>query len=190
LTYKDCRNAILLAERLEVGEADPDDVRKVRAEMRAKWVATRTQTHSGWRGRIRRGFLGLVDRILQDPGTPAEPDNAAPYWLWKPQADARLWAHDREVKYYHRELAAQADLLRDILGDPFQPVRLDPNWRTETVLGIAGLAYAQQTFEDLPILADALEDAGCDNQDVLTHLRSAGPHVRGCWPLDLLLGKG
>src|SRR5262249_11766915 len=107
LTYKDCRNAILLAERLDVGEADPDEVRKVRAEMKAKWVATRTRMHSGWRGRIRRGFLGLVDRILRDPQTPAEPDNAAPLWLWKPQADARLWAHDRNVKYYHRELAAQ-----------------------------------------------------------------------------------
>jgi hypothetical protein len=54
---------------------------------------------------------------------------------------------------------------------------------------IADTIYRDRSFTDLPILADALEDAGCDNADILSHLRGPGPHVRGCWALDLILGK-
>ena len=69
------------------------------------------------------------------------------------------------------------------------PVALDPAWRTEAVVGLAAGVYADLAFERLPVLADALEDAGCANPDVLGHCRSAGPHARGCWVVDLILGK-
>jgi hypothetical protein len=82
-----------------------------------------------------------------------------------------------------------AHLVRDVFGNPFRPVAVDPRWRTETVLALAQGAYADRAFDRLPILADALQDAGCDNADVLDHCRGPGPHVRGCWVVDLILGK-
>ena len=87
------------------------------------------------------------------------------------------------------EAAAQAVTLRDIVGNPFRPVALDPAWRTEAVVGLAAGIYADRAFDRLPVLADALEDAGCADADMLSHCRGPGPHVRGCWVVDLLLGK-
>jgi hypothetical protein len=81
------------------------------------------------------------------------------------------------------------DLLRCLFGNPFHSVSLDPSCRTSTVLTLAQGVYADRAFDRLPILADALQDAGCDNADVLAHCRGPGPHVRGCWVVDLLLGK-
>jgi hypothetical protein len=81
-------------------------------------------------------------------------------------------------------------LLRDIFGNPFRPVSLDQEWRTSTAIAIAQQMYDARDFSAMPILADALQDAGCDNEDVLDHCRAAdGVHVRGCWVVDLVLGK-
>jgi hypothetical protein len=86
--------------------------------------------------------------------------------------------------------------LRDILGDPSRPVTTSPAWRTAQVVALAQAAYDQReapagTLDParLAVLADALEDAGCDQADILDHLRGPGPHVRGCWAVDLVLGK-
>jgi hypothetical protein len=82
--------------------------------------------------------------------------------------------------------------LRDIFDNPFRPVTIDPawlTWRDGTLPKLAQDIYDERAFDRLPILADALEDAGCDNADILTHCRGPGPHVRGCWVVDLLLGK-
>jgi hypothetical protein len=83
-----------------------------------------------------------------------------------------------------------AALFRELFCNPFRPVVFDPRWQSETVLALATGIYAERAFDRMPILADALEDAGCDNAYVLTHCRGPGPHVRGCWVVDLLLGKG
>jgi hypothetical protein len=86
----------------------------------------------------------------------------------------------------------QADLLRDIFGNPFRHVVLAPQWLTwndGTVRRIAEEIYDNHRFADMPVLADALEDAGCDNADILAHCRGPGPHVRGCWVVDKILGK-
>lgn len=80
-------------------------------------------------------------------------------------------------------------LLHDIFGNPFRPVTIDPTWLTSTVVSLAHGIYEQRAFDRLPILADALQDAGCDSEDVLNHCRGPGEHVRGCWVLDLILGK-
>jgi hypothetical protein len=80
-------------------------------------------------------------------------------------------------------------LLRDLVGNPWRPAVVAPAWRTETTVGIARAVYQAQAFDGLPILADALEDAGCDDANALDHLRSPGPHTRGCWVLDCILGK-
>jgi hypothetical protein len=80
-------------------------------------------------------------------------------------------------------------LLRCIFGNPFRPVTFDPAWRTSTVLQLAAGIYEERAPDRLPILADALQDAGCDSDDILDHCRGEGPHVRGCWVVDLVLGK-
>lgn len=87
------------------------------------------------------------------------------------------------------ELAAQADLLRDIIGNPFREVAFDPAWRTSDALALANAMYASRDFSAMPILADALQDAGCDNDEILNHCREPREHARGCWVVDLLLGK-
>jgi hypothetical protein len=86
----------------------------------------------------------------------------------------------------------QADLLREVVGNPFRPVTINPAWLTwndGTVRRIAQTIYDERGFDRMPILADALTDAGCDNEDILNHCRSEGPHVKGCWAVDLILGK-
>jgi hypothetical protein len=87
------------------------------------------------------------------------------------------------------EQRAQANLLRDIVGDPASSFDFDSRWRTHDVIGLAHAIYGDCKFELLPILADALMDAGCDDERVLSHCRSITRHVRGCWVVDLVLGK-
>jgi hypothetical protein len=94
------------------------------------------------------------------------------------------------------EHTAQCVLLRDIFGNPFRPISLAPSSRTPTVLALAQAAYDNRRLPSgdldtvrLAALADALEDAGCPGADILGHLRGPGAHVRGCWALDLVLGK-
>jgi len=88
-----------------------------------------------------------------------------------------------------KECKAQAVLFRDIFGNPFRSIALNPTWLTSTVTMLAESIYQERAFERLPILADALEDAGCHNAEMLSHCRNGGEHVRGCWCVDLVLGK-
>src|SRR5262249_31237748 len=83
----------------------------------------------------------------------------------------------------------QRRLLWDIFGNPFRPVSVEPSWLTSTVLAIARQMYESRDFSAMPILADALQDAGCESEDILSHCRQPGEHVRGCWVVDLVLGK-
>jgi hypothetical protein len=88
-----------------------------------------------------------------------------------------------------REGDEQADLVRCVFGIPFCPAALNPTWLTPKAAALAQEIYDSRTFNRLPILAEALEDAGCDNKKILAHCRGPGPHVRGCWVVDLVLGK-
>ncbi len=92
-------------------------------------------------------------------------------------------------------------LLREVFGNPFAVRRkrkkdprrgwmFDPAWRTDTAVALTKQMYESRDFGAMPILADALQDAGCDNEDVLGHCRESGEHVRGCWVIDLVLEKG
>jgi hypothetical protein len=87
--------------------------------------------------------------------------------------------------------AATGALAREIFGNPFRPVAFDPAWRTTTAVALARQMYRSRDFSAMPILADALQDAGCDNEDVLRHCRDPQKvHVRGCWVVDGVLEKG
>jgi hypothetical protein len=117
---------------------------------------------------------------------------------------ARSAAGAIEIEAWHRgadyraaeaaERREQARLLRDLFGNPFRPPR-PPDaawlaWNDGTVRRLATAIYEEGRFGDLPVLAEALEQAGCDSVEILSHCRGPGPHVRGCWVLDLLLEKG
>lgn len=127
---------------------------------------------------------------------------------WEPQKAAWYAASNAHLEYpyladpgvgvhsperWEGELAerrAQSDLIREVFGNPFRAGRFDAAWRTEAAVALAAGIYAEAAFDRLPVLADALEDAGCADPDILSHCRGDGPHVRGCWVVDLVLGKG
>ena len=90
-------------------------------------------------------------------------------------------------------LGENPDLIREVFACPTDPPGLEPAWlawQAGTVPKLATLIYGAKRFDELPVLADALEEAGCTDADIISHLRDPGPHVRGCWALDLVLGKG
>jgi hypothetical protein len=126
------------------------------------------------------------------------PPTTTPYLLGEPPIGAkppRSRPRGQQAKAKAAERAAQCVLLRDIFGPtPFQPVSVSPSllvWHGGTVVRLAQVIYEERRFEDLPILADALEEAGCSDQKILSHCRQQGQvHVRGCWVVDLLLNKG
>ncbi len=109
--------------------------------------------------------------------------DTAPSW----SASANRVAEEQEI--------GQAALLRDLVGPlPFRPLpQVRPGWLAwegGTVPKLATAVYEERAFDRLPVMADALEEAGCAEAELLAHLRGPGPHARGCWALDLLLGKG
>ena len=114
--------------------------------------------------------------------------------------------HDEDVSYTHAALAAghasdafeetrhaerlaQCHLIRDIFGNPFRIVTLDPAWVTPEVVILARTIYDERGFDRMPEFADALEESGCSDDCIMNHCRGPGPHVRGCWVIDLVLGK-
>jgi hypothetical protein len=152
-----------IVERHADGGATPDD------RDTAEWLLSR--------------FLGLAD--LTHPGWMA-------YWAANlvagplaPGLPVLLGGMETERVGRHRV----ADLLREIAGNPFRPLPFDAAWRTDSVAAIARTIYEGKSFAALPILGDALEDAGCDNADVLGHCRQPAEHCRGCWVLDAVLEK-
>ena len=140
-------------------------------------------------------------------------ESTSQVYLWLPQEPLRATVSHRgrskrkraaqaaQAQHHSEEQHRQRTLLRervgrefgiqfrDVAGNPFRPVVADPAWLTSKVVAIATAIYADRAFDRMPILADALEEAGCLNADILLHCRGAGPHVRGCWVVDLVLGK-
>jgi hypothetical protein len=94
---------------------------------------------------------------------------------------------------YRRQLreVRERELTRELVGpNPFRPIAFSPEWGTSTVMSLARQMYESREFSAMPILADALQDSGCDNTDILSHCRDTSlTHVRGCWVVDLVLGK-
>src|SRR5262249_40161297 len=123
-------------------------------------------------------LLAVMERFAEGEATEADCDKA-----WE---DVSEWKGDWSS---HVEDETHLSLLRDVFGNPFRPVTFSPDWRTSTAVAIARGMYGSRDFSAMRILADALQDAGCDNDEVLDHCRGEGPHVRGCWVVDLVLGK-
>jgi hypothetical protein len=99
-----------------------------------------------------------------------------------------LSAAAAQSRMIYAEQATQVELARDILGNPFSSVDFLAVWRNDTVVPLAREMYMDRDFGLMPIVGDALEEAGCYEPQILEHCRAGGPHVRGCWVLDLVLG--
>ncbi len=135
--------------------------------------------------------LGLASRVEQ-PGSPYM--DGGPIHSFSGRWSAALAAKgacgqeefERTKKVERKQ---QTVLVRDIFGNPFRPVAFPPFWRTNTTLMLAKQMYELRDFSLLPILGDALMDAGCEAEEIIGHCHSEGPHVRGCWVVDLVLGK-
>jgi hypothetical protein len=145
------------------------------------------------------GFEAASSVPVENPEEPAAAAAAAAFFSTCGINDANFWQLFRWAADASREPTArscQATLLHDLLGNPFRPVSTARTWLTPTVLALTQAAYEKRclpvgTLDNslLAILADALEDAGCDNADIMNHCRQPGEHVRGCWVVDLLLGR-
>jgi hypothetical protein len=133
-------------------------------------------------GALSRAVGWLFDTVFSQPGETREMRR-----LIRVASDCIVYADHPQA------LQLACVLLRCVFGNPFRPSAVLPAavlaWSDRAVRRIAGAIDAEQAFDRMPILADALLDAGCDDEELMTHLRSPGPHVRGCWALDLVLGK-
>ena len=157
-----CLWAIDVVERFIEGDAIFDQV-KAEGRQVGEHVWNRPQSE--------QPFWFAVKTLCDTDGWQAAEDIAAPM------------GDDSKLK------VEAVNCLRCVLGNPFRPVAVVPSWLTSTVVALAQGIYEDRAFDRMPILADALQDAGCDNDDILNHCRQSGEHVRGCWVVDLLLGK-
>jgi len=165
------RRAVEMIEAIADGHADKDALRQTARDAYAAWAAL--------------------------PPPPDQPAHwAASTVAYAVNTDPILAAlggtRARFVANFGVNADRQSEVMRDIVGNPFRPVRVAGEclrWNDHALAKIARGVYEERAFERMPILADALEDAGCDNGDLLAHCRAGGEHVRGCWVVDLLLGK-
>ncbi len=108
---------------------------------------------------------------------------------WRLLASSGVTSREFDQAARRPEEEQQAHLLREVFGNPFRPRTVHPSWRSSNVVSLTLVTYQEGTFEQLPVLADALLDAGCSDEDLMDHFRGPGLHVRGCWALDLVLAK-
>jgi hypothetical protein len=150
---------------------------------RSGWEAARAATNTA----EVYGSAGSAARRAQDIAQKA--GEAAVYAALEGHSSGPI-GEDASREAQNAVRAAQSDLARDVFGNPFRPATFDPAWLTSDVVALAQGIYADRAFDRMPILADALQDAGCDDDELLDHCRGPGPHVRGCWVVDLLTGRG
>jgi len=139
--------------------------------------------------------LGAAESALPfvvEPHKVLEKCAQAVYYLKSPEA---CWYADQSMGYFNEDVAErkiQAQLVADIFGNPFRCLTVAPDWTArlgDVVLRLARVIYADRDFALLPILADALEEAGCTEASIVDHCRGPEPHARGCWVVDLILSK-
>jgi hypothetical protein len=183
ITEQPCRDAVDVAERYSDGLATAE-------ELRISHYAAR----NFFQGAVYCPFSGQVDPAAALAAACASDElaNCAGTIENAALAVGNQFPYAERDPAWASERAAQSDLLRDVLGNPFRTVAWDPSWSTGKgwlAVRLAREIYDARRFENLPLLAEALAAAGCGTEDSLAHCRQPGPHVRGCWVVDLLLGK-
>jgi hypothetical protein len=180
------RAAVEASERFADGEITPAAFDRARAAARK---ATQTSRQPSAERYVGAAVLTVVCR---------EPSRLcwAPNDLLIAVSRSAAWhryqqggKHPSDRAAAQREKGPFCDLIRCIFGNPFRPPALNPAWRTPAVVALARTIYEERRFEELPVLADALEEVGCADEAFLGHIRGPGPHVRGCHALDLILDR-
>jgi hypothetical protein len=187
LTDPRSRAAVELAEALADGMASKPSVMACRKAARAAFSELSERRAGGGVVMAARAAAETLAPGRQETGAASDHAASAAVSLRHydgPVRPSTIWHEDIEA-----EQREQVPFFRDIFSNPFRPVTFDPRWRTSDAIGLARAIYDDRTFDRLPILADALIDAGCDDEQVHAHCRSEGPHVRGCWVVDLVLGR-
>jgi hypothetical protein len=198
LTDRRGREAVEVAEQYADGKVNMRKMRIAQKKLIERIDAVE-RIHAVSRSSSRTLFNALVAAI--DPAS-LSPEN---FWqsirVTQHAAGWAAWEVTPEDTAKRREVIASAEaeerifqsrIIRDICGNPFHPSSVSPIWllwNDGAVRCVTHVIYEERAFDRMPILADALEDAGCDNAEILAHCRGPGPHVRGCWVVDLLLGK-
>jgi hypothetical protein len=180
-------NAVRVVEQFADGEVAYPDVLRVGGEMQ-RWFEElggyENVSPIAMVARSCADLSGGVDSAFDSMRTP----------FLVPAYDASRWAvaavrENAGVAAAELEPAVQCSLLHDILGNPFHPAAVREGWRTAPILMLADEIDRDRSFGRLPELATAMIQAGCDDNAILNHCRSDGPHVRGCWVVDLLLQR-
>ena len=152
---------------------------------RAEWLA------DGRSDRAEPGPAGRCTAAVAERAAPTTPEAMFPALAGAGDRPREVWRlgllFDLQALFPDASPVG-CGVVRDVFGNPFRPPAFDPRWRTAPALDLARGMYEAKDFTAMPVLADALEEAGCDNADILTHCRGSGPHVRGCWVLDLVSG--
>lgn len=188
-------DALDVAEKFADGLVGPGERKLARERaLNAGWCRDESTRHSRGPAKscvanalARRSYeaAARVSHISQYLGVPHKTDRSNSASLVSGVRERSL---DRDGSPKEQK-ALQTRMLHDLFDNLYYLVAIDPSWLTSTVVALARGIYDDRAFDRLPILADALQDAGCENADVLAHCRGEGPHVRGCWVVDLLLGK-
>jgi hypothetical protein len=192
---KRCQHAVEAAEGLSDGSTSDDEMNEAQEEAETAAEEAEDIDLPHFEKLALVGSTNAASFALSDSvGRPLTSDAklAAEWTVYalagsSPLKDPVLEA--KRLSDFEAEVRGQCGLLRDIFGNPFAHVTVEPTWLTPAVVKLAQTIYDDQAFNKMAALADALEKAGCDNHDILAHCRGPGPHVRGCWALDLVLGK-
>jgi len=137
---------------------------------RAEFLAVRKQSRRA--GKDGSSEWKLIERLTDDA---MEGMTAAIAWARHPGG--------REAK------EAECTLIRDLFRGLYYAMAFDPSWRIPTVVDLARTMYESGDFAGMPVLADAIQEAGCEDEAVLRHCRAGGLHARGCWVVDAILGR-
>jgi hypothetical protein len=203
------RRGVEAAERFADGRIDREEL--ARAEMACKevtWAAVQA-AHSGWgapiNAKARAAWVGVwAACAAENTAEPQVWNETTANEAWDEPTSRSLAVRTAQVASWARAVAEdrstqrpteaeevhQAHILRDLVGAGSVPPPLPAawlHWNDRCVVKLARTIYDEHYFDDMPILGDALEDAGCDLPAILDHCRQRAPHVRGCWLLDAIL---
>jgi hypothetical protein len=182
-----CRSAVLVVEQFADDRATTNDLQAAEADIRAAWL----------KGPFDDAVIACLQASTSDVDLLRGALHAARSVIHAVWQFRREFARDGEPPRAYlppirpAEEAVLCELVREIFN-PFRPAALEKGSQAchdGRATNLARAAYDDGAFDRLPILADALEDAGCTDSDLLGHFRGPGPHVRGCWALDLVLRK-
>ena len=182
---EECLPVVELAEQLAEGLVDED----------ARWAAfTAAGEANDEQADLRSSWASYCAyRAVERPSDYEQPkswNEDAAAWVAQTAAHPASWINrEWDLEKVAMERRQIAEWIRDIFGNPFRPAVIQESWLIPEVVDQANSIYENRTFDLLPQLADALEKAGCRDASILNHCRQNGTHVRGCWVVDLVLGK-